>query len=149
MHKKILRLWAQTKLYVWPEAYYLISLPLEQLEPAFSAAAHAACFSALIKERDEISVTLSAAAWHSISSKLSPRATAGPYRVITFDLELDLSICGYFAPAAERLAEAGVSIVPQCAYLKDHVLIQAEKIEQAIRLLQELIESARSGGVVE
>ncbi|MGH7491822.1 MAG: ACT domain-containing protein [bacterium] len=144
MHEKILRLWAQTKLYVWPEAYYLISLPLEQWEPALFAAAHAECFSALIRERDEISVTLSAAAWHAISQKLSPRTMAGPYRVITFDLDLDLSVCGYFAPAAERLAEAGVSIVPQCAYLKDHVLIQSENIEQAVEVLQKLIESACS-----
>jgi hypothetical protein len=48
-------------------------------------------------------------------------------------------VCGYFAPAAARLAEAGISIVPQCAYLKDHVLIQDEKISHAIEILEGLI----------
>ena len=143
MHENVLQLWAQTKLYVWPEEYCLISLQVEHWEPVLSAVAHADCFAALIRERDEISVTLSAAACHRISQKLTPRTMAGPYHVITFDLNLELSICGFFVPAAERLAKAGISIVPQCAYLKDHVLIQAERIEQAVKVLQGLIDSAK------
>ena len=103
MQDKIRCLWAQTKLYVWPETYNLISLPLNQMERALMLTAHADGFYTLIRERDEISITLRADAWQPISQKLSPRAIAGPYRVITFDLDIDLSICGYFAPAAERL----------------------------------------------
>jgi hypothetical protein len=146
MHEEIRRLWARTRLYVWPEKYYLISFLPDQNERALRLAAETGSrFSALIKERDEISLTLHEDAWLRLAVKFSPRQVAGPYRVITFDLNLDLSMCGYFAPAAERLAEAGISIVPQCAYLKDHVLIQAEKIEQAVKILQELIESASDG----
>ncbi len=146
MHEEIKRLWAQTRLHVWPEEYYLMSFPAEQSPPALIAVVSSAPFFVILKERGEVSFTLPEEIWQPFSKTVLPRAVAGPYHVITFDLNLDLSICGYFAPAAARLAEAGISIVPQCAYLKDHVLIQAGQIERAVEVLQKLIESAKGGG---
>ena len=70
-------------------------------------------------------------------------AVAGPYRVLTFTPALDLTICGYLAPAATLLAGAGISIIPQCAYQKDHLLLRAEDTACAVDILQDLIASCQ------
>jgi hypothetical protein len=145
MQEEIRQLWAQTRLHVWPEAYLLISFHGAAPRDLIFAGVNSAHFFAVVKERDEVSLTVSEEIWQSFSGPMSPRAVAGPYGVITFDLDLDLSVCGYFAPAALRLAEAGVCIVPQCAFLKDHILAQAEKIAPAVNALEELIASAKLG----
>jgi hypothetical protein len=64
--------------------------------------------------------------------------------VITFNLDLDLGVTGYLAPAADALARAGVPIVPQCAFLKDHLLVPAEQLETAVATLERLIAAAKA-----
>jgi hypothetical protein len=56
---------------------------------------------------------------------------------------LDLDVVGYLAPAAVALAKAGISIVPQCGYLKDHLLVAEKDLEKALQTLQELISSCK------
>ena len=68
---------------------------------------------------------------------------ASPYRAITFDVNIDLGVVGYLAPAAARLAAAGVSIVPQCAYLKDHLLVREADLETARAVLEAFIAECR------
>jgi hypothetical protein len=63
--------------------------------------------------------------------------------VVTFDLDLDLDVCGYLAPAAGALAAAGVPIVPQCAFLKDHLLVPEAQLEAAVHALEGLSAEAR------
>jgi len=121
-----LTLWARTRLVVWPERYALESLPRDARPPV----PHPSGFFAVVAERDELSVT-----------RPDP---SGPYRVITFDIDLDPSVCGFFAPAAARLADAGVAIVPQCAFKKDHVLVRAEDLDRAVAALESLIREAAS-----
>ena len=66
-------------------------------------------------------------------------ARTGRTRVITFDLELDLATTGFLAPVAVRLADAGISIIPQCAFLKDHVLVRESDLSRAVEIIQEWI----------
>ena len=136
-------LWAKTTLHVWPEPCRLVSLPQDALE---DAAALVACashgFACLVVERDEVSLTVSAAVWEESPLRARARGDEGPFRVITFDLDLDLQVTGYLAPAAEALAAAGVPIVPQCAFLKDHVLVPEELLGDAVRALHALIARA-------
>ena len=100
-------------------------------------------FSCLVLERDEVSLTVAVELWAASPLRPSARQDAGPFRVITFDLDLDLAVTGYLAPAAEALAAAGVPIVPQCAFLKDHLLVPAEHLETAVRALAQVISRAR------
>ena len=79
------------------------------------------------------------AVWATSPLRARARAVAGPYRVLTFDLDLELDVVGYLAPAAERLATAGVSIVPQCGFLKDHLLVREGDLEQAREVLERWI----------
>lgn len=133
-------LWARTRLHVWPEPYRLVSLARAALPAAAALVARTgAGFAALVVERDEVSLTLPAALWEAGNLRDAARDDAGPYRVVTFALDLDLNVIGYLAPAAERLAQAGVSIVPQCAFLKDHLLVHERDLARALEVLEQLV----------
>jgi hypothetical protein len=96
-----------------------------------------------VLERDEVSLTVPEETWRSDPLRERARAESGPLRVVSFDLDLDLDVCGYLAPAAAALAAAEVPIVPQCAYLKDHLLVPKEKLAAALGALEALIAEAR------
>jgi hypothetical protein len=138
-------LWAKTTLHVWSESYRLVSLPRMALAEAAALVAGAGDgFCALVLERDEVSLTVAEEVWATSPLRPSARQDAGPFKVITFNLDLDLAVTGYLAPAAEALAHAGVPIVPQCAFLKDHLLVPAEQLPVALTTLAALVTSARS-----
>lgn len=139
-------LWARTRLRVWPETYRLVSLPPTALAQAAAlVGTSSGTFAALVVERDEVSLTAPEHVFRASGLRGTARADEGPLRAVTFDLDLDLSVVGYLAPAAARLAEAGVSIVPQCAFLKDHLLVHALHLDRAVEVLEALIEEcARS-----
>jgi hypothetical protein len=138
--------WARATLLVWPQRYRVASLSPALLPEAAALLGRAApgTFAALVLERDEVSLTLEETRWTACSLRGRARAEAGPFRVITFDLDLDLALVGFLAPAAERLARAGVSIIPQCAYAKDHLLVREADLEATVATLRALIEEARS-----
>jgi len=98
----------------------------------------------LLRERDEVSLTVPETAWAGSPLQRRAVAQAGPYRAITFDLDIALEVCGYLAPAAQRLAEAGIPIVPQCGYRKDHLLVLESQLATAVDVLEGLIGSCRS-----
>jgi hypothetical protein len=135
-------LWAAVRLLVWPGRYLLVSLPLGALaDAARLVAAGGGAFAALVVERDEVSLTVDEARW--AKGGLDASREAGPFAAITFDLDLDLGVCGFLAPAAARLAAAGVSIVPQCAFLKDHLLVHDADRARAVAVLEQLIADCR------
>ena len=135
-------LWVRTRIHVWPERYLLASVPSDRLAEAANLVALARdTFAALVREREEVSLTLPDALRPLLES-LATR-TAGPYRVLTFDLELELDVIGYLAPALERLAAAGVSIVPQCGVRTDHLLVFERDLDAAVGALEAL---ARASG---
>jgi hypothetical protein len=142
-----LRFWARTTLHVWPEQYVLVSLTPDLLpETASLAGAVSGKFAALVMERDEVSLTIEKEMW--LASSLRPKAVAenGPFRAITLDVNVDLGVVGYLAPAALALADAGVSIIPQCACLKDHLLVHEKDVERAIETLNEFIHRSQHPG---
>ena len=134
--------WARTRLHVWPERYTLVSLPVAVVSEAAALVGRARGFAALVLERDEVSATVEAEGWRASPLRARAVAEAGPYRAITLDVDIDLGVVGYLAPAAARLAEAGVSIVPQCAYRKDHLLVREGDLGSAVRVLEAFIEEA-------
>lgn len=140
MNEDARRAWARARLHVWPERYVLATFAVGRLsEAAALVGSSRGGFVALVVERDEVSLTLSEEAWRSTSP--SDVRVAGPYRVLTIDVDLGLDLCGFLAPLATRLAEAGVPIVPQCAFRKDHVLVREEDLDRAVRVLEDWIRS--------
>jgi uncharacterized protein len=143
MNARARAVWASTALLVWPERYRLVSLPLARREEATALIAMAGPFAAVVVERDEVSVTASEQAWRSSPLAATGARDDGPYRAITLDVNVPLGVSGYLAPAALRLADAGVPIVPQCAFLKDHLLVREEHLERALQVLEGLIRECR------
>jgi hypothetical protein len=149
MNLEVATLWSRTALLLWPREVVLASFALADLPAIASALAsrlepprHA--FSAVIVERDEVSVTIEQAKWDALAMAKQARAVAGPYRAITLDLQIDLGVSGYLLPAAERLAAAGISIVPQCAFQKDHLLVLAGDAGNTMKILGDLVTEAKS-----
>lgn len=135
-------IWSRTRVLVWPESYVLASLSRAHLGDAAALVATAAGFAAFVVERDEVSVTVAESSW--TESRLASTGRAqGPLRVLTLDVDIDLDVCGYLAPAARLLAEAGVAIVPQCGFLKDHILVHERDLESAARVLEGWIAACR------
>ena len=62
----------------------------------------------------------------------------GTYKLITFNIVLDLSIVGFMATVSKKLADAGISIYAISTYLRDHILVQSEDAENAVRVLENL-----------
>jgi len=138
------RLWAQTKLRVHEGRYRLVSLPTKELTRAAQFfGSIGAGFAALILEPSEVSMSVPEGVWQEHRALFPAAREDGPFRVITFDLDVELSTWGYFAPAAGRLATAGVSIVPQCAFLKDHLLVKDEDLPRAVAVLEALIHESQ------
>lgn len=140
----IKKLWAKTSLYVWPENYWLVSLPVQNLSDALSVLGYSSKeFITLILEKDEISLSLSDRLLEIINSLPVDKKIAGPYKVITLNINLNLDICGYLLEAAKELAANGISIIPQCGYLKDHLVIKECDSEKAINVLNALIKKCQ------
>jgi hypothetical protein len=117
----------------------LVSLLHESLNEALSMVSSAGgSFSAIVVEKDEVSLTVKEELWKARAGAFPHHSADGPYRAVSLCVNVDLGVSGYFAPAAERLADAGISIVPQCAYLKDHVLIRAADAERAVEIMEDL-----------
>ncbi|HEX9638219.1 MAG TPA: ACT domain-containing protein [Acidobacteriota bacterium] len=122
----------------------LASLPLAALPAAARLLSSArGGFGAVVAERDEVTLTMERSQWQSSALRRRARGEAGPFRAITIDLDLGFEVCGFLAPAAERLAGAGVSIVPQCGYRKDHLLVLETQLERALQSLQALMRASR------
>jgi uncharacterized protein len=138
--------WARTTVHVWPGEYLFASVPPERMAEASAlvAAAPAGTFVALLRERDEIALTVPDAVRPHLDA-LAARAE-GPFRVLTFDVVLPLDLVGYLAPAAARLAEAGVSIVPQCGFRTDHLLVRADDLEAARGVLDAFVRECAAAG---
>ena len=98
-------LWGRTTLHVAAEKYYLVSLPMTMLSEAASLVAkEAGSFAALIVEPDEVSLTIRDSAWRTSPLRRRAIAESRLFRAITFNLDLSLTVIGYLAPAARRLA---------------------------------------------
>src|SRR5262245_42228824 len=146
MNERALQTWAATRLHVWPDPYRLVSLPPGRLEAAAALVARAVgTFVGLVLERDEVSLAVPQPLWEASDLRSEATREAGPYRAITLDIDIDLEVTGYLAPAATLLAEAGVSIVPICAFLKDHLLVQEKDLQRALAVLGGLVVRCREG----
>jgi hypothetical protein len=144
MKDQVRALWAKVSLQSHAEPMQLVSLPADQFETAAAlVAAETVPVAALIREPGGVSITISERTWIANRARTSAVGSTGPYRAITLDVEVDPSVCGFLAPATARLASAGIAIVPQCGYLRDHLLVPAADLERALEALHALIADCR------
>ncbi len=61
--------------------------------------------------------------------------TEGAFRMLTFNIELNWDVVGYFALISKILAEAEIPIAAVSAFSKDHLLIKQQDLPKALKVL--------------
>ena len=134
---------ASTEILVHPEDYMLVSVSREEESMARELLGRTDAFSSITFDYSEVSLVLKAKEWDELKGGFSGYEEEGPYRLITFDIVLDLSIVGFLAEVSARLAEAGVSIYALSTFLRDHILVKGEDAEVAENVLNRLIKDSK------
>lgn len=57
------------------------------------------------------------------------------YRMLTFNIVLELSVVGFMAEVSRILSDAGVAILPLSAYSRDSLLIRQDDLANALKAL--------------
>ncbi len=136
---------AQTHLFTDAQTYVIIRLPLTQIaEAALLVKQLRSPLVSLTWDKDELSLILPAEAWGSWRPSFETLSESPEYRLITFDLPLDLGLVGYLALMAAAVAEAGVSIYPVSGFSRDHFFVPAEDFERAWEALRQLIRTCQA-----
>ena len=135
---KIFELLRKTRVEVQPETFFLISLShkdwsklLEnpELSPRMSAP------FMIFRDKWEVTLLLDEIDFGTIRHSIREAKTAGNYRLLTFDVELDFSVVGFLAEVARILAEADISIVALSSFSRDHILIKQTDLPKALKVL--------------
>ncbi len=135
---------ASTRLKLHPREYVIVSLPLDEKAKALELFKPLEPFNSITVAAEEVSLILGLEDWEGMSHHFMEYLVEGPYRAITFDIVLDLSLVGFLSVVSAVLANAGISIYAVSTYLRDHILVKSEDSAEARRLLCELIERCKS-----
>ena len=141
--QEMMQVFASTKLMLHKRDYWIVSLPVEKQEKALELFKSLKPFNSVTIDYNEVSLILASDNWDQMRSSFDEYKEEGPYKAITFDIVLDLSLVGYLSVVSAVLADAGISIYAISTYLRDHILIKATDAEKAIKLLEDLIQRCR------
>jgi len=123
---------AQALLYSDDVLYTVVHLPAAAITAGAGVLAETGtAFSALVADKDEVTLVLPQEAWQEFARRLPDRRIAEGYRLITFDLPLDPALIGFMALVSRILAEGGVPILALSAFERDHILVPAAQFEVA------------------
>ena len=139
----ISRLLAKTEVFLHPDAFTLVSIDRMHEEKARRLILDLKAFSSITFDLAEVSLVVKASDWAELKEGFSDFEEEGPYRLITFDIVLDLSIVGFLAAISARLAEEGISIYALSTFLRDHVLVKESDAETAVNVLRGFIEECK------
>lgn len=143
--------WSSARVKIWPDAVLLATFPRFAGDRVAAFAGRvgvrdASAFVAFVTEGDECTLTSPEAAFDAW--RLRKRATdvVRGLRAITIDASMPVDLVGFLAPAAERLAASSIPIIPQCGFRTDHILVPADRLDDAVRVLEGLVADARKEG---
>ena len=126
-----------------PDEYKVVSIKLDEEAKARNLMRDLQPFSSVTYDNNEVSVVLRASDWEKLKGEFSGFDESGLYRLLTFDIVLDLSIVGFLSVVSAVLAEDGISIYAISTYLRDHILIRKEDSQRAVAALRKLIEESQ------
>jgi len=136
---EMIPVFASTKIRLHPEEFVLVSLALSEKIRALDSFKQLDPFSSVTVDHAEVSMILKKMYWESIEGLFQSSHVEGPYRVITFDIVLDLSLVGFISVVSAVLAEVGISIFALSTFLRDHILVKASRADEAVMVLEALI----------
>ncbi len=126
------------QLYTDDILYCLVHLPPGAITAAAGVLAEIGTpFSALIADKDEVTLLVPQEAWDDFARRLPDHEVQAGYRLITFDLVLDMNLVGFLALVSQILAGAGVPLLALSAYQRDHILVQAAHFDAAWAALRQ------------
>ena len=136
---------AQTRLFTDARDYVILRIAPDQAgaaEALFSRLDES--FSALVRDKDEVTLVLPVDVWEKSQPLLDVLDESSNYRLITFDLPLELGLIGYLATLVSTVADGGVSIFSVSAFSRDHIFVPEEDFERAWDALRALIRSCQA-----
>ena len=139
----IRKLIAATEVVLYPEPLMIVSVSRDEEEKARRLMEDLDPFSSITFDVSEVSLVVKTVEWDDLKENFHYYEEEGPYRLITFDIVLDLSIVGYLAVISRILADAGISIYALSTYLRDHILVKESDAETAMEALKWLIEDCK------
>lgn len=134
---------AKTVLKEYDHDFSIVMLSVNDIEKASEMMIFLDPYFSITFTHEEISIVLKSDDWCSIKPKFDNYREQGPYRLITFDIELDLSLVGYLSIISSTLSDAGISIFVISTYLKDHILVKKDQIGKTLKVLHEVINEAK------
>ena len=141
---EIRQIFAETVLREHDHDYSIVMIDLSEKETAKNVFKNLQPFSSITFTREEISVVLKTNDWNIFKDNFSEYRQQEPYRLITFDIVLDLSLVGFLSVVSSVLAEWDISIYCISTYLKDHILVKKTDVGKAIEVLKEVIIECKS-----
>ena len=143
LDENIRRLLAETEITLHPDSFMIVSIDRSEDDKARGIIADLDPFSSLTFDVAEVSLVVKAEDWAVLRKRFEEYREDGPYRLITFDIVLDLSIVGFMAVVSRRLANEGVSIYALSTFLRDHILVKEGDCAKAVEALRSLIAETR------
>jgi hypothetical protein len=128
----------ETKIAVDPATYVLLSLTSEQWEillqdPSLSPRMTAPFM--IFFDGREVTLLLDEDDHANVRGAIPDAKTERGFRLLTFDIELEMGTVGYIALAAKILAEGNIPVVPLGAFSRDHLLIKQNDLAAALKAL--------------
>jgi hypothetical protein len=130
----------QAKLYSDDQLYNVIQLPSAAITAAAGVLAEIGePFGAVIVDKDEVTLIIPADDLEDFTRRIPGYLVSPtPYRLITFDVELEPSLVGFMARVSKALADAGVPIFAYAAFTRDHLLVPSQQFDTALETLNAL-----------
>lgn len=134
---------SKTRVRVAPETFILVSLQhndwLKLLENPEISPRMTAPFM-IFKDGWEVTLLLDEIDHETMRVGLREARVEKGFRLLSFDIELDFSVVGFFAFVSQKLAEANISIIAVSAFSRDHLLIKQEDLAKTLKVLSEFVE---------
>jgi hypothetical protein len=151
MNVRAREVWSTARIQVWPDAVVLATFPRFAGDRVAAFAGRvgvrdAAAFTAFVTEGASCSLTAPEAAFNGWRLKTRATEVTRGLRAITIEASMPVDLVGFFAPLAKNLAAASIPIIPQCGFRTDHLLVPESRLDDAVRVIEELIADARKEG---
>ncbi len=141
----LLHVIGQTHLFTDGVDYVILSIPATQIQEVLRLLDKVpGPFTAWLWDKDELTLVLPVATWELSRPTLEIAEESPLYRLITFDLPLELGLTGYVATLIGKIAEQGVSVFLLSAFARDHVLVPVEDFDRAWEALRSFIRDCRA-----
>ena len=89
----------------------------------------------IIKDAFEVTMLLDDVDFGTMRHTLREAKVGRGYRLLSFDLELDLTAVGFMAEISRILADASIPILALSAFTRDHLLIRQQDLANALKAL--------------